>query len=622
MKNTRIKLLLCVFGLSLWTNSQGQTTEYPQPENTIRVLSYNIRNARGLDEKVDYSRISGIIDQLSPDVVALQEIDSVTERSGKVDVLTTIAIQTRMYSIYGASIDYQGGKYGIGILSKEKPLSWKRIPLPGREEARSLLIAEFSNYIFCCTHLSLNAEDRLTSMEIINREVTSFKKPVLLAGDMNAQPESPEIKKFAESWKILSNPKQFTFPANKADKTIDYIGGYLTEGQPYSVLQRKVLDEPVASDHLPLFADIRLSVDKTAILRTNPYLQNPATDAMTVMWHTHVPCYSWLEYGTDSLNMQRARAYIEGEVMANTKLNRIRLTGLTPGTKYYYRIYSQEITSYGPYSKEFGETASSAITSFKTLDNKATDFTAIIFNDIHDNYPLFDKLYAQIKDTPYDIVFFNGDCIADVQSESIALHSINYYGTKIEADKVPCIYLRGNHETRGAYSMFLWNLLERIDGRSYGAFSIGNTRFVLLDCGEDKPDSHPVYYDLNDFTQHRKDQSGFLKKEIASTAFQSADKRILIHHIPVYGMKDEAYVPCRDLWGDILAKTDFTLCINGHTHNYKYIPKGKEDNNFPVLIGGGSNEKSATVTILKKTGNVLNLRVLNPEGKILLDLNL
>ena len=361
---------------------------------------------------------------------------------------------------------------------------------------------------------------------------------------------------------------------------------------------------------------------KPEIFRTRPYLQNPATDAITIMWHTNVPCYSWVEYGTDTLNMQRARAYIEGVVIANTKLNRVRITGLLPGTQYYYRVHSREITFYGPYRKDFGETASSGLSSFKTLDNKSTDFTAVIFNDLHDRYPLFDLLHAQVKDIPYDMVFFNGDCIADVQSETAALHSIDYYGSKAGADKVPCIYLRGNHETRGAYSMFLWDLLERMGGHSYGAFNVGDTRFVLLDCGEDKPDDHPVYYDLNDFTQYRKDQAGFLKKEIASKAFKSASKRVLLHHIPVYGMREESYVPCRELWGSILSKANFSVCLNAHTHRHHYLPKGEEGNNLPVVIGGGNNEKTATVTILKKTGKALNLKVLNTEGQCLLDLNL
>jgi Icc-related predicted phosphoesterase len=493
--------------------------------------------------------------------------------------------------------------------------------LPGREEQRSLLIVEFQHYIVGCTHFSLNKDDRQASVAIIDRAVKDYNKPVFLAGDINATPESPVMQAFSENWYMLSDTTKFTIPSDKPKSTIDYIMGYKPGGRIYSVWQTRVINT-LASDHLPLFADVRLGTPQESIFRTPVYLQNPATDAMTVMWHTRVPCHSWLEYGVDSLNMQRVQNWVEGEAVANNTLNRICLTGLKPGTRYYYRVYSREITLYQPYKKEFGETASGKLASFTTFNDKNTNFTAVIFNDLHDSYPLFDKLYQQVKDIPYDIVFFNGDCIADVQSETIAINTISHYSRGIGADCVPSIYLRGNHETRGAYSPFLWNLLGTVNGRSYGAFSIGDTRFVLLDCGEDKPDDTWVYYGLNDFTQHRKNQAEFLKAEIASKAFKSASKRVLMHHIPVYGMREEAFNPCRDFWGDVLAKAPFDICLNAHTHRFNHIPKGADGNNFPVVVGGGSNEPSATVSILRKQGKQMTLTVLNAKGETLLTLNL
>ena len=606
---------ICFFiCLSTWIIT-GYAQTYPQTERTIRVMSYNIRNGRGMDNAVDYQRIADVITQTAPDVVALQELDSVTNRNAGVDVLSQVASLTAMYSVYGASIPYDGGKYGIGVLSKQKPLSWKRIPLPGREEARSLLMVEYNDYILCCTHFSLNNEDRLASVDIINQAVKDYDKAVILAGDLNAAPNTPVLEAFLQSWAILSDTSKYTFPADKPERTIDYILGYTPKGYTCSVWQTRV-PNTLASDHLPLFADIRLKTAKDKLFRTPVYLQNPATDGMTVMWMTHVPCHSWVEYGTDSLNMQQVQNWIEGETVANNTLNSIRLTGLKPGTRYYYRVCSREITLYQPYKKEFGET--SAVTSFTTLDNKKTDFTAVIFNDLHDIHPLFDKLLQQVKDIAYDLVIFNGDCIADVQSEEIAVNTISHYSRGIGADKVPSIYLRGNHETRGAHSPFLWNLLGLMDGHAYGAFNIGDTRFVLLDCGEDKPDDEWVYYGLNDFTQYRKNQAAFLKKEIAGKAFKSATKRVLIHHIPVYGMGERAFVPCRDEWGSILAKAKFDLCLNAHLHRYRYIAKGEDGNPFPVIIGGGNNEQSATVSILRKTGKQMTLTVLNANGQILL----
>lgn len=611
-----ISLILC----SLLSTQQRA---FAQEENTHRILSYNIRNSNGLDGKTDHQRIANIIEAAFPDVAILQEIDSVTERSSKLDVLKEIADLTKMHHVYAPAISYQGGKYGIGILSRKRPISFTSVPLPGREESRVLLMAEFEEYVVFATHLSLNEIDRKTSINIINEQAARYDKPVFLGGDLNATPESAEIKELSAKWKIISNIKQATFPADKPTQTIDYIAGYTANNKTYSVYQSQVINEPVASDHRPIFADVRLKVDADKAMRTKPYLQNPSPNGMTVMWHTNVPCRSWVEYGTDSTNMKRARTFIEGEAMANNEVNRIRIEDLLPGTKYYYRAISQEITLYKPYSKEFGDTVSTPIYSFTTWDNNKDDFTALIFNDIHDNYSLFDKLYAQVANTDYDVVFFNGDCIADVQSESNAIRSISHYCNGVDGSNIPTIFIRGNHETRGAYSMYLWNLLEKKGGsHTYGGFNLGDTRFVLLDCGEDKPDAHWVYYDMNDFTQYRQDQAEFLKKEIASKDFKKASKRVLIHHIPIHGEDMEDYHPCKDLWEPVLSKAKFNISLNAHMHRFEYIPVGKEKNIYPVVIGGGNDEKSATVSILKKEGKVMTLTVLNVLGETLLKLDL
>jgi phosphodiesterase/alkaline phosphatase D-like protein len=73
-----------------------------------------------------------------------------------------------------------------------------------------------------------------------------------------------------------------------------------------------------------------------------------------------------VKYGTDPNNLKRARTFIEGVMVANNKINRVRLTDLQPGTRYYYRVVSQEITRYSIYYKEFGDTVRSDIKSFTT----------------------------------------------------------------------------------------------------------------------------------------------------------------------------------------------------------------------------------------------------------------
>jgi endonuclease/exonuclease/phosphatase family metal-dependent hydrolase len=226
-------------------------------EHYVRAMSYNIRNGIGMDGITDYGRIADVINSVAPDVVALQEVDSVTTRSKGIDVLSVLAEQTGMYAVYCASIPYQGGKYGIGILSKEKPVSLQRIPLPGQEEKRSCLMVEFKDFVFCCTHFSLTEEDRLTSVGIIGEAVKMYDKPVLLAGDMNAQPTSGVMTLFTTNWQFLSDG-QCTYPSNLPNSTIDYILGNVSKNFAYTVLQYRVLTGCLASDHLPIVADIRL----------------------------------------------------------------------------------------------------------------------------------------------------------------------------------------------------------------------------------------------------------------------------------------------------------------------------------------------------------------------------
>ena len=134
---------------------------FAHPSSEMRIMSYNIRNATGIDDRPDMCRTASVITECAPDIIAIQEVDSATKRSLGKYILGDLSAKTGMIPIFAPAIDFDGGKYGIGILAREKPISIKRVMLPGREESRVLLIAEFENYYFCCTHLSLTEnEDR------------------------------------------------------------------------------------------------------------------------------------------------------------------------------------------------------------------------------------------------------------------------------------------------------------------------------------------------------------------------------------------------------------------------------------------------------------------------------
>ena len=222
----------------------------------------------------------------------------------------------------------------------------------------------------------------------------------------------------------------------------------------------------------------------------------------------------------------------------------------------------------------------------------------------------------QVENIDYDFVVFNGDCIDDPANHEQATRFVKLLTEGVHGDRIPTLFIRGNHEIRNAYSIGLRKHFDYVGGKTYGAFNWGDTRIVMLDCGEDKTDDHREYSGLNDFTQLRQEQVGFLQQELASKAFKKADKRILIHHIPLYGCHNL----CKDQWEPLLKKASFNVSLNAHTHKFAHHPKNSLSNNYPVVTGGGNKVDNATVMILEKKKGELRIKVLNAEGNVLLDI--
>ena len=616
------KMAIGIMFTTLFTNLPAQTPTPLQKNNQLNVLTYNVHNGIGMDGLTDYIRIGELIRRSGADIVAIQEVDSATVRSKGHYVLGEIASEALMHPTFGCAIPLQGGKYGIGILSKEKPLKVHQISLPGREEKRTLLIAEFKRYILGCIHLSLTEEDRLASLELIRNEAAHTQKPFILAGDWNDTPQSKFIEGIKTDFHIINNTKNNTYPADDPTICIDYIALYKKNSENLIPRRITVLNEKKASDHRPILAKFQFKTPAKHLVYHAPYLQNPTSNGITIMFQTNAISHCWVEYGTDTLHLKTARSFIGGQEICYDIENKIRLDSLKPGQNYFYRICAQEIIDYQSYSKTFGETYKSPFYSFTLPSTTCTDFTALIMNDLHETDATIKAFSKLAKQIPHDFVIFNGDCLPEPYNREYAIKNIHILANAFNSTEKPTFFIRGNHEIRNAYSAGMPSLFDQPGGETYGAFSWGDTRFVLLDCGEDKPDDHWVYYGLNDFTQLRIDQREFLKEEIKSKDFKKAKRHILIHHIPLWGLGEKSYSPCYDLWSPVLQKAPFDINITGHTHRYKYHPTGELGNPFPVIVGGGPNPHRATMFVLKKQGKKLTLQVLDTQGleKLKLDL--
>ena len=217
-------------------------------QDTLKVMTYNVRHCAGMDLVLDYDRTAAVIIQQQPDVVALQELDSMTGRSGQQYQLGELANRTQYFPIFGSAIEYDGGKYGVGILTREHPLSTKHIPLPG-EEPRVLLVVELQDYVIACTHLDLEEESRLASVQLILEEAQRWQKPFILAGDWNDTPKSELLQEMGKHFTILSD-SEATYPADEPQDCLDYVA--LFKGHSVVTLGSTVIDKPEASDHRPV----------------------------------------------------------------------------------------------------------------------------------------------------------------------------------------------------------------------------------------------------------------------------------------------------------------------------------------------------------------------------------
>ncbi len=354
---------------------------------------------------------------------------------------------------------------------------------------------------------------------------------------------------------------------------------------------------------------------RDSLFKTPPYLQNATATGMTIMWSTNRPCYSWVEFGKTAELGEKANTVIDGQISANNRLNKIRLSGLKEGAKCFYKVCSRRIVKFGAYKVEWGKTECSDIFSFETIDPAAEKVTCVFFNDLHDNHALYNALGRQIEGLEYDFSVFNGDIYNDPSSENGVIESLNVFNKGVGASEKNVIYLRGNHEIRGAYSRCWSQHFDTPESRQYYAVTRGPIRFIFMDVGEDKPDSHPAYSGLNDFSSFRTEQAEWLKHEIKSEAFKKAAFRVLIHHIPLFGYPKSGWIKlCRE-WLPIINKSGIDISIHGHTHKHKiHLPNADKGHDFPVIVGGGKKMKDGTVIILKATTKELKLKMIDSKG--------
>ncbi len=233
----------------------------------LRVLSYNIHHAEGVDRKLDLERIAGVILSVKPDLVVLQEVDQKVKRTQHVDQPAELARLTKMHVAFGGNIKLQGGKYGNAILSRFPIARYKNHLLPNIDngEQRGVIEAEIQipalkqPLLLLATHFDHRTDERerVASAKFINDLIAKHKKrPALLAGDLNATPDSKTLQELETLWRRANEKLVATVPVTQPTKQIDFIL-HLSSNR-WKIVDFKVLEEAVASDHRAIFSILEL----------------------------------------------------------------------------------------------------------------------------------------------------------------------------------------------------------------------------------------------------------------------------------------------------------------------------------------------------------------------------
>lgn len=235
-------------------------------KKTLRIMTFNIHVGVGIDKKLDLQRIADVINKEKPDLVGLQEVDRGVKRTEGKDEIAELAAMTRMDYAFAHNLDFQGGQYGVAILSRFLIQNIEHQMFQNKREAerRGMLRIEVEVdgqlINFVTTHLDYQYEDgRVFETEQMLKFLEDVKGPLIVVADMNDEPNGAAYKlmltKFVDAW-VVSRAKGdgFSYPADKPVKRIDHIffGGGAFKAK------KSVVVETLASDHVPVMAELQL----------------------------------------------------------------------------------------------------------------------------------------------------------------------------------------------------------------------------------------------------------------------------------------------------------------------------------------------------------------------------
>ena len=275
-------------------------------------------------------------------------------------------------------------------------------------------------------------------------------------------------------------------------------------------------------------------------------------------------------------------------------MHKVRINNLKPGTTYRYAIFSKEVLKwesdariyYGPTVANNAYSRNSL--SFTTFSQEDDSVSFLIFNDLHGRAQFMKDVCKNVDFKNIDMVIFNGDMSSAINSEEQLFSDFIDPSVETFASRIPILFTRGNHETRGTYADYLMDYFPMESKTIYQLVNVGKVSFLMLDCGEDKPDSDIEYSGLADFDAYRLAEAEWLKEIIKSKKYTDSQVKIAILHVPPMVGDWHGNIHLRETLLPPLNEANVTAMFSGHTHRYSFNKPEPGKINFPVLVNSNN----------------------------------
>lgn len=406
--------------------------------------------------------------------------------------------------------------------------------------------------------------DLISIEEIANREWHQCKFSITL----DVSPDSIHV--YLDDSKVFSILNEDELPGKIGFVSISNLGSFFDDITLYSEYQIKQREELLA-------------------IERGPYLQNLLGDSVTIMWRTNQLSNSMVEYYSE-----REKSI---EIIADSfsTIHEIKLTGLLPSTKYYYRVKSGEVVS--------------EWYSFTRPKNIDDEFSFIIYSDTQLNILRHHEIADRIKKHQFDFILHCGDAVQRGPRNDWDTEFFNPLKEILTGKPIYCAM--GNHELN-SQNYYLNFSNPAPDHESFYSFKYANCFFIFLD---NPLTAYPERTFLTDF-KPGSIQYEWLKKQLSSKEAQESYWRFVISHVPSYVFgTQEAYSDCKKYLVPLFEKYHVDFSFSGHVHGYE---RGNVNNvNYVVTAGGGgalnkpSSRKLKNLPRFNITYNYCHLTVKN-----------